>query len=191
MKVADNLDRHKIFDQLQTGPNCTIYFWVTCPWLLSRRVSDEWSLPIGRLVIDSFVTCCLHHRFRISARADYSLGSYLPLSAKTKTKSTFDFVRSIACLIFIQSLWNLQIYNLYYVYGPLRSAWIFWEIRNKWLVETHILDRFVIIWTPFLIYNSIWIHCLFEIRKIAVCCLWLLLPGHYRVTDEALLAKTM
>ena len=32
--------------------------------------------------------------------------------------------------------------------------------------------------------------CLFEIRKLAVCFLWLLLPGDYRVTDEALLAET-
>ena len=31
---------------------------------------------------------------------------------------------------------------------------------------------------------------LFEIRKIAECFLWLLFPGHYRVTDEALLAET-
>ena len=31
---------------------------------------------------------------------------------------------------------------------------------------------------------------LFEIRKIAVCFLWLSLPGHYRVIDEALLAET-
>ena len=41
---------------------------------------------------------------------------------------------------------------------------------------------------PILIYISLWIDCLFEIRKIAVCFLWLSLPGHYRVTDEALLA---
>ena len=34
------------------------------------------------------------------------------------------------------------------------------------------------------------IDCLFEIRKIAVCFLWLSLPGDYRVTDEALLAET-
>ena len=34
------------------------------------------------------------------------------------------------------------------------------------------------------------IDCLFEIRKIAICFLWLSLPGHYRVTDEALLAET-
>ena len=31
---------------------------------------------------------------------------------------------------------------------------------------------------------------LFEIRKIAVCFLWLSLPGDCRVTDEALLAET-
>ena len=40
------------------------------------------------------------------------------------------------------------------------------------------------------VYISLWIDCLFEIRKIAVCFLWLSLPGHYRVTDEALLAET-
>ena len=41
-----------------------------------------------------------------------------------------------------------------------------------------------------LIYISLWIDCLFEIRKIAVCFLWLSLPGDYRVTDEAFLAET-
>ena len=43
---------------------------------------------------------------------------------------------------------------------------------------------------PILIYISLWIDCLFEIRKIALCFLWLSLPGHYRVTDEALLAES-
>ena len=43
---------------------------------------------------------------------------------------------------------------------------------------------------PVLIYISLSIDCLFEIRKIAVCFLWLLLPGHYRVPDEYLLAET-
>ena len=43
---------------------------------------------------------------------------------------------------------------------------------------------------PILIYISLQIDCLFEIRKIAVCFLWLSLPGHHRVTDEALLAET-
>ena len=42
---------------------------------------------------------------------------------------------------------------------------------------------------PILIYISLWMDCLFEIRKIAVCFLWLSLPD-YRVTDEALLAET-
>ena len=41
-----------------------------------------------------------------------------------------------------------------------------------------------------LIYISLWIDCLFEIRRIAVCFLWLSLPGDNRVTDEALLAET-
>ena len=43
---------------------------------------------------------------------------------------------------------------------------------------------------PILIYVSLWIDCLFEIRKIAVCFLLLSLPGDCRVTDEALLAET-
>ena len=43
---------------------------------------------------------------------------------------------------------------------------------------------------PFFIYISLWIDCLFKIRKIAVCFLWLSLPGDYRVTDEALLVET-
>ena len=43
---------------------------------------------------------------------------------------------------------------------------------------------------PILIYISLWIDCLFEIRKIAVCFHWLSLPDDYRVTDEALLAET-
>ena len=43
-----------------------------------------------------------------------------------------------------------------FYFGPLRSVIIFWEIRNKWLVYTHILDRFVFIWTPF------WFKSVFE-----------------------------
>ena len=41
-----------------------------------------------------------------------------------------------------------------------------------------------------LVYISLWNDCLFEICKIAVCFLWLSMPVHYKVTDEALLAKT-
>ena len=44
---------------------------------------------------------------------------------------------------------------------------------------------------PILIYISLWIDCLFDIRKIAMCFLWLSLPDHYRLTDDALLAETM
>ena len=43
---------------------------------------------------------------------------------------------------------------------------------------------------PILIYVSLCIDSLFEIRKIAVCFLWLSLPGNYRITNEALLAET-
>ena len=43
---------------------------------------------------------------------------------------------------------------------------------------------------PILIYISLWINCLFDIRKIAVCFPGLSMPGDYRVTDEALFAET-
>ena len=43
---------------------------------------------------------------------------------------------------------------------------------------------------PILIFISLWIDCLFEIRKIEVCFFWVSLPGHYRVTDKVLLAET-
>ena len=52
------------------------------------------------------------------------------------------------------------------------------------------LDSFFNYLDPILIYISLRINYLFEIRKIAVCFLWLSLPGDYRVTDEALLAET-
>ena len=43
---------------------------------------------------------------------------------------------------------------------------------------------------PILIYISLLIDYLFEIRKIAVYFLWLSWPGDCRVTDEALLDET-
>ena len=43
---------------------------------------------------------------------------------------------------------------------------------------------------PILIYIGLWVGCLFGVRRVAVCFLWLSLPGGCRVTDEALLAET-
>ena len=43
---------------------------------------------------------------------------------------------------------------------------------------------------PVLIYINLCIDCLFEIRKIAVCFLWLSLPDDCMDIDEALLAET-
>ena len=59
------------------------------------------------------------------------------------------------------------------------------------MISLDLYSRQVFIYLdPILIYISLWIDCLFEIRKIAVCFLWLSLLGDYRVTDEALLAET-
>ena len=43
---------------------------------------------------------------------------------------------------------------------------------------------------PILIYIGLWVGCLFGVRRVAVCFLWLSLPGDCGVTDEALLAET-
>ena len=44
---------------------------------------------------------------------------------------------------------------IYLFIGPWRSAWTFWEIRNKCLIQTRILDRFLIYRTPFDLYQSL------------------------------------
>ena len=65
-------------------------------------------------------------------------------------------------------------------------------LRNqKIIIGLDSYSRYVFNYFDSILINiSLSIDCLFEIRKIAVCFLWLSLPGHYRVTDEALLAKT-
>ena len=57
-------------------------------------------------------------------------------------------------------------------------------------LDSYSRQFFFIYLDPILIYISLWIDCLFEIRKIAVCFRWLSLQGECRVTDEALLAET-
>ena len=67
-----------------------------------------------------------------------------------------------------------------FYFGPLRSAIIFWEIRNKWL-DSYSRQVFIYL-DPILIYISLWIDCLFEIRKIAVFPLAFIagwLQGHW------------
>ena len=81
-------------------------------------------------------------------------------------------------------------------YYMLRHSLNFWTLLS--LFNEYVTRQFKMccggekcIFSNFnLIYISLWIDCLFEIRKIAVCFLWLSLPGDYRVTDEALLAET-
>ena len=64
-----------------------------------------------------------------------------------------------------------------------------WKLSEILILDSYSSQVFIYL-DPILIYISLWIDCLFEIRKIAVCFLWLSLPGDYRVTDEALLAET-
>ena len=48
-------------------------------------------------------------------------------------------------------------------------------------VPDHCLSFYFNYLDPILIYISLRIDCIIEIRKIAVYFLWLSLPGHYRV----------
>ena len=62
-------------------------------------------------------------------------------------------------------------------------------VSYHYIVRTKVnCSPFQVIW--FKIMDKTVFYCLFEIRKIAVCFLWLSLPGDCRVTDEALLAET-
>ena len=50
--------------------------------------------------------------------------------------------------------------------------------------------QLIIYLDPILIYISLWIDCVFEIHKFAVCFPLFSLLGHNRVTDENLLFET-
>ena len=112
MRLADNLDRHKILDEFEFGPDRTFDFGVTCPLVTKNPIFELvqsmaclvlietlWNLQITWTGIKS-------QGVRILARSAHWLWSYLPLSAE---KTMFDLVRRIACLVLIGSLWKLQI----------------------------------------------------------------------------------
>ena len=50
IKVADNLDKHKGYDEFEFGPNPTTYFGVTCPYV--TKISHFWTWislkPVGQ-----------------------------------------------------------------------------------------------------------------------------------------------
>ena len=67
------------------------------------------------------------------------------MHARLRLKSAWALARVFA--VHLGSL--TAVMNLSFLtdrFGPLRSAIIFWELRNKWLVKTHILDRCLFIW---------------------------------------------
>ena len=66
----------------------------------------------------------------------------------------------------------VQFIYIFFFFGSLRSAWIFWEIRIKWLVWTHILDRCLVIWTPFwfiTVQILIIAYFYFTLNRLPVC----------------------
>ena len=68
-----------------------------------------------------------------------------------------------------------------FYFDPLRSAIIFWEIRNVIGLDSYSRQVFIYL-DPILIYISLWIDCLSEIRKIAVFPLAFIagwLQGHW------------
>ena len=113
MKVADNMDRHKISDEFEFQPDRTLDFWVTCPLVQKKNIFDLvwsiaclvlteslWNLQITWTGIKSWM-CSKSGKIRL-----LTLEFFCPWVPKNPI---FDFVLSVACVICIQSLWNLQI----------------------------------------------------------------------------------
>ena len=57
-------------------------------------------------------------------------------------------------------------------------------------LDSYSKQAFNLYLNPILVYIGLWVDSLFGVREVAMCFLWLSLPGLCRVTDEALLAET-
>ena len=112
MKLADNMDRHKISDEFKFRPDWTIDcsylpFSAEKPCIPPCPEHSPFSFDgIFMKLADNLDRHKVARQVWIPVTSDYSLWCYLPLCAK---KNIFDFVRSVAFVIFIKSLWNLQI----------------------------------------------------------------------------------
>ena len=101
MKLADNMGRHTISEEFEFGPDRTIVFGVTCPLMQKRshiRHCLEYSLLSFNRNVKKLADNLDRHKIsdvsnsgkiRLFTKSDYSLWSYLPLSAKNPI---FDFV---------------------------------------------------------------------------------------------------
>ena len=107
MKLADNMDRHKILDEFEFRPDRTIDFWVTCPLVQKNPIFDLvrsiaclvlmetlWNLQIIWTGINSRM-CSNFVKIRL----------FFLECQKTHIRFCS---KSVTCVIFIQSLWNLQ-----------------------------------------------------------------------------------
>ena len=113
MRPADNLDRHKDLDEFEFWPDQMNDLGVTCPLVPKKKhirhrlehslLSFNWKF---RKLADNL------DRHKISDfefRPDGSIDFGVTCPLVTKKNNIFDIVWSIACLVLIGSLWNLQI----------------------------------------------------------------------------------
>ena len=128
MKLADNMDRHEIFNKFNFWPDPTIHFRVACPWV--PKVADN--LDEHKL-LDMF-------EFWPDQTIFFEL---------KKTNTIFDLIGSVACLIFIQVLWNMLINRIgikYLMSSKLGHIALFtlelpaldyWYVGLRWAIIAH------------------------------------------------------
>ena len=114
MRLADY--RHKISNEFEFLPDRNIDFRVTCSLVPTPtppiQPCPEHSLFSFDWIFMKFADNLDRHknsrRVQILAGSDLNHFGVTVLTLECK-QNTFDFVQSVACVIFIQSLWNLQI----------------------------------------------------------------------------------
>ena len=112
IKVAGNLDRHKSLDKFDFGPDLTIHFRVTCPWMTKILYFRTWiSLrPVGQSCSNFMCSITgggerLHNVLRL-------IGSKLWCPWQQKAPLTFNGengVTTFSRLLLIQSFLSLLV----------------------------------------------------------------------------------
>ena len=98
VKLAGNLDRHKISDELEFGPGWTFHFWVIRPWAFQLTLNGENGVSIFSQLLWIQSSSNLQEtrtgiknlgRVRILVIYDQSFLSYVPFSGEKNDVSSF------------------------------------------------------------------------------------------------------
>ena len=136
MKLADNLDRHKISDEFKFQSDWTIDFGVTCPLVPKTPIfylvqSIACLVFIGSLWKLQIIWTCIKYRTRTNSGK-----SSLELIALNAKIVHIWLCPKCSHVIFIQSVWNLQIDRTGIKYS---TGWIGIAL-NCWHVWSQVSD---------------------------------------------------